>query len=104
MGLQAQLVDRMAIIYGGRIAEIGDVKKIYSDPLHPYTQVLIGSIPTIEGHKTLKSIGGFPPSLVNPPSGCIFHPRCPQSKKECSESIPKIKEIKPGRMVACHLY
>ena len=104
MGLQAQLADRVAIIYGGRIAEIGDVKNIYFDPLHPYTQVLIGSVPTIESHKKLKSIGGFPPSLLNPPSGCIFHPRCPNKKKECSEKIPMIKEIKPGRMVACHLY
>jgi peptide/nickel transport system ATP-binding protein len=104
MGLQAQLVDRMGIIYGGRLAEIGDVEGIYKEPLHPYTQLLIGSVPSIEERRELKTISGFPPSLLNPPEGCIFHPRCPYMKDVCRKEIPEWREIRPGRFLACHLY
>lgn len=104
MGLQAQLVDRMAIVYGGRIAEIGKVSQIYSEPLHPYTKLLIGSVPSIETKRELKTIGGFPPSLLDPPPGCIFHPRCPKAMDLCKKETPECREIEPERFAACHLY
>ena len=104
MGLQAQLVDRMGIIYGGKFAEIGDVEQIYEEPLHPYTQLLIGSVPSLESRKALKTISGIPPSLLNPPEGCIFHPRCPDAMDVCRKKIPEFKQIDSVRSLACHLY
>ncbi len=104
MGLQAQLVDRLAIMYAGKIAEIGKVNEIYKKPLHPYTQSLIASVPSLKEKKMLKGIPGLPPPLLNPPSGCVFHPRCPYVMEICKDEIPEFREIEPGRTVACHLY
>jgi len=103
MGLQAQLVDRLAVMYAGHIAEIGDVGDIFADPLHPYTQLLISSVPTIEEKKHLQAIPGLPPTLLNPPPGCLFQPRCPYAVQRCRVETPLPREVRPGRWVACHL-
>ena len=103
MGLQAQLVDRLAVMYAGRIAEIAAVDAIFEDPLHPYTQLLISSVPTIEERKTLQAIPGLPPTLLNPPPGCLFHPRCPSAMERCKVEAPALREVRPARLVACHL-
>ena len=104
MGLLAQLVDRMAVMYAGKVAEVSSAEDIYKAPLHPYTQLLIGSIPSVNEKKRLQGIAGLPPTLLAPPSGCIFHPRCPQAMAECSKEVPQYREVERGRMVACHLY
>jgi peptide/nickel transport system ATP-binding protein len=104
MGLQAQLVDRLAVMYAGKVAEVGRVGDMYNDPLHPYTQLLIASVPSIKEKKTLKSIPGLPPTLLSPPPGCIFHPRCPHAMEACRNEVPKLSQVRPGRFVACHLY
>ena len=104
MGLLAQLVDRLAVMYAGKVAEVSPAEDIYKDPLHPYTQLLIGSIPSVQEKKRLEGIPGLPPTLLEPPSGCIFHPRCPHATEQCSREVPEYREVRPGRMVACHLF
>ena len=104
MGLMAQFVNRIGVMYGGKLVEVGPVRDIFKDPLHPYTQLLIGSLPTLQTKEMFKGIAGLTPSLLNPPSGCMFHPRCPQAMARCSVEIPPLVELKPERWVACHLY
>ena len=103
MGLQAQVVDRLTVMYAGKIAEIGEVEDMFADPLHPYTELLIASLPSPTEKRTRAAIPGLPPTLLNPPSGCRFHPRCPHVMGVCSEVIPPLVEVQPGRLVACHL-
>ena len=104
MGLMAQFVNRIGVMYGGKLVEVGPVRDIFKDPLHPYTQLLIGSLPTLQSKEMFKGIPGLTPSLLSPPSGCMFHPRCPQAMDHCSVEIPPLVELKPERWVACHLY
>jgi peptide/nickel transport system ATP-binding protein len=104
MGLMAQFVDRVGVMYGGKLVEMGPVRDIFKDPLHPYTQLLIGSLPTLKSKEVFKGIPGLTPSLLKPPPGCMFHPRCPKAMQHCSVEIPTLEEIKPNRWVSCHLY
>jgi len=104
MGLMAQFSERLAVMYAGKLAEIASVGDIFHEPLHPYTQLLISSLPTLSVKGVFKSIPGITPSLLNPPSGCLFHPRCPKATDICSQQVPVLKEASPGRWVACHLY
>ena len=104
MGLLAQLVDRLAVMYAGNIMEIAPVNSAYSDPMHPYTQLLISSIPSIKERKPLQLTEGLTHDLRNPPPGCVFHLRCPHVMDECKRDIPPLRELKPRHFVACHLY
>ncbi|MCE7979892.1 MAG: ABC transporter ATP-binding protein [Caldilinea sp. CFX5] len=104
MGLMAQFVNRIGVMYGGKLVEVGPVRDIFKDPLHPYTQLLIGSLPTLQSKEMFKGIPGLTPSLLSPPPGCMFHPRCPKVMAHCAAKAPPLVEIKPERWVACHLY
>jgi oligopeptide/dipeptide ABC transporter ATP-binding protein len=104
MGLQAQFVDRLCVMYAGQVAEVGAVRDMFKDALHPYTRLLIEAIPSIRVKKRPTSIPGLPPALLQPPPGCLFHPRCPQVMDTCREVVPELQEVKPGHVVACHLY
>jgi peptide/nickel transport system ATP-binding protein len=104
MGLQAQLVDRIAVMYAGNIVEIAPVKSIFDEPLHPYTQLLIESIPSIKERKPLKVTEGLTHDLRNPPPGCIFQFRCPHAMDHCRQIVPPLRELRPEHFVACHLY
>jgi oligopeptide/dipeptide ABC transporter ATP-binding protein len=104
IGLMAQLVDRIAVMYAGSIVEIAPVRAALSKPLHPYTQLLIESIPSIKERKPLKITEGLTHDLRNPPPGCIFQLRCPHVMDICREVIPPLHELKPDHQVACHLY
>jgi peptide/nickel transport system ATP-binding protein len=104
MGLMAQFVDRVGVMYGGKLAEVGPVRGIFKDPLHPYTQLLIKSLPNLQTKEDFRGIPGLTPSLLTPPPGCMFHPRCPQAMQRCSVDVPVLTEIKPERWVSCHLY
>jgi peptide/nickel transport system ATP-binding protein len=104
MGLMAQFVDKIGVMYAGKLVELGPVDEIFEEPLHPYTQLLIASLPSLEGKGIFKGIPGITPSLLNPPPGCAFHPRCPQVMSHCQVDAPALREIRPGRWVACHLY
>lgn len=104
MGVHATTSDRIGIMYAGNIIEEAKTEELYENPLHPYTQYLIRSLPKI-GDKSYKvSAPGTPPSLANPPSGCKFHPRCNYAMEECKINVPKFVEIKPQHKVACFLY
>ncbi|RKY45421.1 MAG: ABC transporter ATP-binding protein [Candidatus Omnitrophota bacterium] len=101
----AETCDRVAIMYAGKIVEIGDVISIFKDPKHPYTKGLVKAFPSIYGPRELPaSISGTPPNLLNPPSGCRFHPRCPYVMDICKVEEPEMKRINEKQYVACHLY
>ena len=104
MGLQAQLVDRLAVMYAGHMVEVSPVESIFAEPLHPYTQLLIESIPSIKERKPLKLTEGITHDLRNPPPGCIFQERCPKVMEVCRADRPRLRQIKPEHYVACHLY
>jgi oligopeptide/dipeptide ABC transporter ATP-binding protein len=104
MGLMAQFVDRVGVMYGGRLMEVGPVRGIFKDPLLPYTQLLIKSLPNLQTKEDFRGIPGLTPSLLAPPPGCMFHPRCPYAMPRCSVDVPVLAEVKPDRWVACHLY
>lgn len=96
--------DRVAVMYLGKLCEIGPSDDIYTRPAHPYTKVLLDSIPvpdpSVEARKV--AVEGEPPSPVNPPSGCRFNPRCPSATDRCRNEEPTMREIEPGHFVACH--
>lgn len=104
LGVVAEYCERVVIMYAGNVAEIGNVKTIFKEPLHPYTKGLIKAVPVIGTKGKLQTIQGIVPDLVNPPSGCRFHPRCDHALDICSKELPPIKEVEPGHFVACHLY
>lgn len=104
MGLMAQSVDRLAVMYAGRMMEIGETRAMFRAPLHPYTQLLIESLPVLENKGVFSGIPGITPSLLNPPAGCVFHTRCPKAWDLCRDKIPEFAEVQPGRWVACHLH
>jgi peptide/nickel transport system ATP-binding protein len=104
MGLMAQFVDRLGVMYAGRLVEVSPVNEVFAEPLHPYTQLLIASLPSFEQKGSFKGIPGLAPSLLDRPSGCSFHPRCPHAMPRCSIEDPALLEVRPGRWVACHLY
>jgi oligopeptide/dipeptide ABC transporter ATP-binding protein len=104
MGLMAQLVDRIVVMYAGNIVEIANVHDLFSEPLHPYTQLLIASIPSIKERKTLQVTEGLTHDLRRPPPGCIFQLRCPHVMEVCRQVVPPLHELRPNHFVACHLY
>jgi peptide/nickel transport system ATP-binding protein len=104
MGLMAQLVDRIAVMYAGNIVEIAPVKEIFAEPLHPYTQLLLASIPSVKERKPLVVTQGLTHDLRRPPPGCIFQLRCPFVMDICREVVPPLRELRPNHYAACHLY
>ncbi len=102
MGVIAEVSDRVAVMYAGNICEVADVFTLFKEPLHPYTKGLLEAIP-MPGRE-LKAIPGTVPNLINPPTGCRFHPRCAHAMPKCKEHKPKLIEVRPGHKVACFLY
>ena len=103
LGVVAGTADQVAVMYAGRVVECGAVDDVYERPRHPYTQGLLASIPrlTDSGHGRLRSIGGGAPSLLNLPSGCVFHPRCAYARPNCEVDDPALRAVGPVR-AACH--
>ena len=98
------LSDHVAIMYLGRIVEHAPRTELFETPNHPYTKALLAEIPDIQTrHRTFEPIKGEIPSPLDPPSGCVFHPRCPSATKRCQQEAPSLVEIAPQRMSACHL-
>jgi oligopeptide/dipeptide ABC transporter ATP-binding protein len=104
MGLMAQFVDRLGVMYAGELVEVSPMDTVYDEPLHPYTRLLIACLPSLEQKGVFAGIPGLPPSLLNPPPGCPFNPRCPYAMDRCRVERPVLQQALPGRWVACHLY
>ncbi|MEM2292375.1 MAG: ABC transporter ATP-binding protein [Nitrososphaerota archaeon] len=105
LSIISEVCDDIAIMYGGKIVECGDIYSVYTEPLHPYAKGLLQSFPSITGPKTrMTSIPGSPPDLLNPPGGCRFHPRCNYAIDICRKKEPPYLQIKKDHYVACHLY
>lgn len=109
MGVMRNVSNRVAIMYLGKICEIAPTATFYSKPLHPYTQMLLSSIPVVSEEdealkpKAVECVGEIP-SPVNVPSGCSFHTRCPYKTERCTREDPAMREMEPGHMVRCHLF
>jgi len=104
LSVAAEIADRIAVMYGGNVVEVAPTVEIFRSPLHPYTAMLMKSIPNVKKPvETLKSIPGTVPEMINPPSGCRFHPRCPFVMDKCRKKRPKLIETVEKHEVACYL-
>ena len=102
LGVVAETVDRVVVMYGGRVMEEGPVQAIFDEARHPYTRALLNSIPgRTPGKQRLTEIPGLSPNPVNPPTGCPFHPRCAVALPDCATKVPAMRPIGPGRAAAC---
>jgi peptide/nickel transport system ATP-binding protein len=104
MGLIAQFADTVGVMYAGKIVEIGPVKQMIEAPRHPYTRLLVDSLPGIDVKRRLVGIPGLPPPLVDLPPGCSFNPRCPYAFDRCRVETPELQTVVPNQLAACHLY
>jgi peptide/nickel transport system ATP-binding protein len=109
LGVVRYLSDRIAVMYLGRIMELGTAEEVFNGPHHPYTEALVSSIPAIDGTPRLRiRLGGEVPSPANPPSGCVLNPRCPRMvdsgvEHRCTTEEPELREVTPGHFMRCHL-
>jgi len=104
LSMVAEICEKCAVMYAGKIVEYGDIVTIFHKPVHPYTKGLIESFPNIKSDVIrIVSIPGSPPNLLRPPSGCRFHPRCPYAMKICKRKEPDLIEVAENHFVACHL-
>ena len=105
LGIVAWICDRVAVMYAGKIAELGPTKEVLENPLHPYTQALLKSVPRIDTLKgKLETIKGDVPKLIDFPVECRFNPRCPHAKNLCRNNDPVLTEVEPGHFVSCFIY
>jgi len=103
MGVQANIADRVGIMYAGKIVEESTTRKIFAEPFHPYTRFLINSLPKLGDKSVRESVPGRPPSLANLPAGCPFHPRCPKVMDICTQQAPDVTFLEANHKVACWL-
>lgn len=101
MGVHYQVTDRMGIMYSGSVVETGRTKDIFERPIHPYTRMLVNALPRVGDKSQKEGIPGRPPALTDPPPGCRFAPRCPLAAAACVEQVPELRQVEPGRFVAC---
>jgi peptide/nickel transport system ATP-binding protein len=105
LAVVAEVCDRVAVMYAGNVVEVADVEELFRNPLHPYTQGLLASVPRVDLTAVeQKSIQGSVPNLLSPPSGCRFHPRCPKAFDKCPLTKPTLLEVSPGHYVSCFLF
>jgi oligopeptide/dipeptide ABC transporter ATP-binding protein len=105
LGIVAELADRVAVMYAGKLVEVAPALSLFDGPLHPYTQGLLSSVPNIRlEDEELHTMPGSPPDLIHPPVGCRFHPRCPKAMDQCRRQEPPFKQTSKERMTACWLY
>jgi len=104
LGVVASICDKVSVMYAGSVVETADIREIFANPLHPYTQGLLKAVPKVMGEKELDSIPGSVPDLIYPPAGCRFHPRCQYAWDLCAKEKPPHIETAPRHWVECHLY
>ena len=104
MGIVADLTERVTVAYAGKVMEAASTRDVFTNPKHPYTEALLKAVPSIKRTRTLEIIPGNIPNLIEPPSGCVFHPRCKYAKGICSREIPALEKVEDGHYVACHLW
>ncbi|HFD39931.1 MAG TPA: ABC transporter ATP-binding protein [Anaerolineae bacterium] len=105
LGIVAELADRLAVMYAARLVEVAPAQALFDEPLHPYTQGLLASVPNIRlEDEELRTMEGAPPNLIDPPPGCRFHPRCPQATERCRREEPPFLQVGPERWAKCWLY
>lgn len=104
LGIVAETCDKVAVMYAGNVIEYGNVRDIFKRHKHPYTEGLLKSVPKLKMSGELYTIEGTVPNLITPPTGCRFHPRCPEARKKCSEINPPDFEVEPGHSVSCFIY
>ncbi len=107
LGVVKHISDRIGVMYLGNMMEVASKKDLYAEPLHPYSQALMSAVP--KSHPSEKKadriiLKGDIPNPSNPPSGCVFHTRCPKAMDHCKVDIPAFREVRKDRYVACHLY
>ncbi|MGP4018721.1 ABC transporter ATP-binding protein [Saccharopolyspora sp. 5N708] len=102
LGVVRNISDRVAVMYLGRICELGDTEAVFDEPAHPYTRLLVSSIPSVETTSHGEVGAGEMPSPMSPPSGCRFRTRCPRATERCATEVPEMREVAPGRLAACH--
>jgi peptide/nickel transport system ATP-binding protein len=103
MGLMAQFVDKVAVLYAGRLMELSTVRDMFTNPKHPYAKALISSLPSLENKGVFQGIPGLAPSILRLPGGCAFHPRCQFAMDRCRTEIPQLQTLADGRTISCHL-
>jgi peptide/nickel transport system ATP-binding protein len=98
------ICDRVTVMYVGKMVELADTEALYQNPLHPYTEALMSSVPKPDPRLRSERIilEGEVADPARPPSGCYFHPRCRYARQECAVDAPRLREVQPGRFVACH--
>jgi len=102
MGIIAKMTTRVVVMYAGNTCEIAKTEDLYDHPRHPYTSSLLAAVPRLDRRKTLSIIPGNIPNLIEPPSGCRFHPRCEYATKKCAEAMPPLEEVEADHFVACY--
>jgi len=105
LGVVAHACDTIGVMYASHIVELGDKREIFANPQHPYTVGLLNSIPRLDTQaKYLTPITGSVCNMMEPPAGCKFHPRCAHAMEICRREVPRLREIAPGHLAACHLH
>lgn len=101
MGIIADMTERVTIMYAGKVMEAAETKAIFHEPKHPYTEALLAAVPRVDQKRILEVIPGNIPNLIEPPSGCVFHPRCKYANQGCIDTVPPTEEVSKGHTVAC---
>ena len=104
MGIVADMTERVTVLYAGKVMEAADTHTLFTSPKHPYTEALLKAVPSVKQTRVLEVIPGNIPNLIEPPTGCVFHPRCKYAKEICVKSEPKLETVENGHDVACHFW
>jgi len=104
MGIIADMTERVTVLYAGKVMEVADTQTLFRSPKHPYTEALLKAVPSVKQTRTLEVIPGNIPNLIEPPTGCVFHPRCKYAKDVCVKKEPELERAEDGHYVACHFW
>jgi oligopeptide/dipeptide ABC transporter ATP-binding protein len=104
MGIIADMTERVTVLYAGKVMEVADTATLFKFPKHPYTEALLKAVPSVRQTRALEVIPGNIPNLIEPPTGCVFHPRCKYAKDVCVKKEPPLEKVDERHFVACHFW